>query len=136
MTLGDDVLSVVPDLRIAAQSMMIDEGTIKRPGTGTGTLDPVTGDWTPAAGTTIYTGRCRVRRPDAQQQQVVFGDISTTISRFVVNLPSNAPLVAVGDVFTLTATDDPEILNVAMRVVSVVAKSVLMYRQLGLEVVE
>jgi hypothetical protein len=136
VTLGDDVMSVVPDFRLAAQSMMIDEGTIKRPGAGTGTLDPVTGDWTPAAGTTIYTGRCRVRRPDAMQQQVVFGDISTTVSRYVVNLPSDSPLMAVGDVFTLTDSDDPEILDVPMRVVSVLGKSVLMYRQLGLEAIE
>lgn len=136
MTLGDDVMSAVPDMRDAALSMLIDEGTISRPGTGGGTIDPVTGDYTPPAGTTIYDGRCRVRHPTAQEQQVVFGDINTTVSRYTVDLPYDAPLVAVGDVFTLTSTADPELAGVPMRVASIVGKSVLIYRQLGLEVIE
>jgi hypothetical protein len=129
--------SMMQDGRQLAVTLLLDVGVIKRPGTGTGTLDPVTGDWTPPPGTTtVYSGRCRVRRPDALQQQVVFGDISATVSRYLVDLPFNVAPIAIGDVLTLTESDDPEILNVAMRVVSVVGKSVLMYRQLGLEVVE
>jgi hypothetical protein len=136
VTLGDDVMSVIPDMRDAAQSMLIDEGTISRPGTGSGTIDPVTGDYTPPAGTEVYSGRCRVRHPTAQEQQVVFGDINTTVSRYTVDLPYDAPLVAVGDVFTLTVTADAELVGAAMRVASIIAKSVLIYRQIGLEVIE
>lgn len=136
MTLGDDVRTALPDFRIAAQSMLFDEGTITRKGAGAGTLDPVTGDWTPAAATTVYSGACRVRKPDALAQQFVFGDVSTTVSRFLVDLPTDAPLAVVGDIFMLTTSDDPQIVNVPMRVVSIIGKSVLIYRQLGLEVVQ
>jgi hypothetical protein len=122
--------------RQLAVTLLVDVGTINRPGTGPGSIDPVTGDWTPPTSTSVYSGPCRVRRPDALSEQFVFGDISTTVSRFTVDLPHDCPLVAVGDVFTLTTTVDPEIAGVAMRVVSIVAKSVLMYRQLGLEIVE
>lgn len=136
MTLGDDVMSVVPDMRLAAESMMIDEGTITRPSGDGGTTDPVTGEWIPDAPATVYTGRARLRQTTAQDQQIVFGDINTTVSRYTVSLPHDAPLVEVGDIFKLTETSDPEVLNVSMRVVIVVGKSVLMYRQLGVEVVE
>lgn len=136
MTLGDDVMSVVPDMREAAVTLLLDQGTISRPGTGSGTIDPITGDYTPPAGTTLYSGSCRVRHPTAQEQQVVFGDINTTVSRYTVDLRYDAPLVEVGDVFTLTVTADPELADVPMRVASIVGKSVLIYRQLGLEVIE
>lgn len=131
-------LSIMQDGRRIARTLLVDQGTIKRPGGGSGTLDPVTGDWTPAAATTIYTGDCRVRAASTmvREQLIVFGDISTTVTRHIVSLPHDAPLVNIGDVFSLTATNDPEILNVAMRVVAVVSKSILMYRQLGLELIE
>lgn len=128
---------MMQDGRQLAATMLIDEGTITRPGTGPGTIDPGTGDWTPPTSTSVYSGPCRVRRPStAQEQELVFGDVNTTVSRYTVDLPHDAPLVAVDDVFMLIATNDPEVLNVAMRVVTVVGKSVLMYRQLGLEAVE
>jgi uncharacterized protein DUF6093 len=137
MTLGDDVMRVLPDFRLAAQSLMVDTGIITRPGTGGGTIDPITGDFTPPASTSIYNGPCRVRRPStAQEQEIVFGDVNVAVSRYVVNLPHDAPLIAIGDVFKLTVTDDPEILDVPMRVAVVVGKSMLMYRQIGLEVLE
>lgn len=128
---------MMQDGRQLAVTLLIDQGTITRPGTGAGTMDPVTGDYTPPASTLIYTGRCRVRRPStAQEQELVFGDLNTTVSRYTVDLPFDAPPVDVNDVFTLTVTDDAEVLNVPMRVAAIVGKSVLMYRQLGLEVIE
>jgi hypothetical protein len=131
------VESLMQDGRQLAATLLLDTGTIIRPGTGPGTIDPGTGDWSPPTPTAIYNGRCRVRRPStAQEQELVFGDVNTTVSRYTVDLPYDAPLVAVGDVFTLTVTNDPEIVNTPMRVMTIVGKSVLMYRQLGLEAVE
>ncbi len=127
---------MMQDGRQLAVLLLLDEGTLTRPGTTSGTIDPVTGDYTPSAGTVVYSGPCRVRKPGLEALQLVFGDISTTVARYLVNLPHDAPLMQVGDVFTLTSSDDPEILGVGMRVVSVVGKSVLMYRQLGIEVIE
>lgn len=123
--------------RQLAATLLVDVGTITRKGVGPGTLDPVTGDWTPAVATTVYSGACRVRKPTTgREEQIVFGDINTTVTRHIVNLPSDAPIINLGDVFALTSTNDPQILNVAMRVVSVTSKTVLMYRQLGLELIE
>lgn len=131
------VLSIMRDGRQIARTLLVDEGTITRKGAGAGTLDSVTGDWTPAAATTVYSGACRVRKPaTGREEQIVFGDINTTVTRHIVNLPSDAPIIDLGDVFALTSTNDPQILNVAMRVVSVTSKTVLMYRQLGLELIE
>lgn len=129
--------SAMRDGRQIARTLLLDVGTITRPGSGSGTLDPSSNDYTPPASTTIYTGACRVRKPTTgREEQIVFGDINTTITRHIVNLPVEAPIVNLGDVFTLTSTNDPQILNVALRVVAVVSKSVLMYRQLGLELIE
>lgn len=122
--------------RALAVQLQGDEGTITR-GVAGGTTNPVNGDWTPNPASVVYSGQCRVRRPStAQEQEIVFGDVNVTVSRYVASLPHDAPLIAVNDTFTLTATEDPEILNVPMRVAIVVGKSVLMYRQLGLEVIE
>lgn len=130
--------SIMQDGRRIARSLLVDQGTITRPGVGPGTIDPVSGDWTPPAATTIYTGDCRLRAASmmVREQLVVFGDISATLTRHIVSLPHDAPLVDIGDVFSLTVTEDPEILNVPMRVVAIVSKSILMYRQLGLELIE
>lgn len=125
------------DGRQIARTMLVDVGSITRKATGPGTLDPVSGDWTPAAATTVYSGACRVRKPmTGREEQIVFGDINTTVTRHIVNLPSDAPIIDLGDVFALTSTNDPQVLNVPMRVVSVTSKTVLMYRQLGLELIE
>lgn len=121
--------------RQLALTLLVDEGTLTRPGEG-GTIDPVTGDWTPASAATVYDGPCRVRKPDGIAQQVVFGDVNTTVERFLVDLPVDVALLNVGDVFTATLSADPELVGRSMRVVAIVAKSVLMYRQAGLEAVE
>lgn len=122
--------------RALAVQLQGDTGTITRPATSSGTIDG-SGVYTPPSSTVVYTGPCRVRRPTtAQEQQIVFGDINVTVARFVVNLPYDAPHIAIGDVFKVTVTNDPQIVNVPMRVAVVIAKSVLMYRQLGLEVIE
>lgn len=122
--------------RALADQLQGDTGTITRPAATPGTIDG-SGVYTPNPSTTIYTGPCRVRKPTtALEQQIVFGDVNVTVARFIVNLPHDTPHVNIGDVFQLTVTDDPAILGVPMRVAVVVAKSVLMYRQLGLEVIE
>ena len=135
MTLGDDVLSVVPEFRLAAQSMMCDRGTVSR-GAGGGTVDPATGVFTPGAATVVYSGVCRVRKPNEVEHQTVFGDLNVTVTRYLVSLPFDVPLFAIGDVFIVGESADSEIVAVPMRVVAVVGKSVLLYRQLGVEVIE
>lgn len=123
--------------RALANELQGDTGIITRAGSGPGTIAPATAVYTPPAPTTIYNGQCRVRKPTtALEQEIVFGDVNVTVARYVVNLPYDAPLIEIGDVFTLTVSDDGEIRGVPMRVATVVGKSMLLYRQLGLEVIE
>lgn len=134
---GVDLGGLAAAGRALAIQLQGDVGTVTRPGAIPGTIDPDTGVFTPPAATTVYDGQCRVRKPTtALEQEIVFGDVNVTVSRYVVSLPHDAPLMSIGDVFTLTATDDPEILGVPMRVAVVVGKSVLMYRHIGVEVIE
>lgn len=123
--------------RSLAAQLQGDTGSITRPGAAPGTIAPVTGVFTPSPATVVYSGPCRVRKPTtALEHEIVFGDTNVTVSRYVVSLPYDAPLIAIDDVFKLTVTADAEILNVPMRVAVVVGKSVLMYRQIGVEVIE
>lgn len=132
-----DVAGLAEAGRAIASDLQQDNGTITRKGAGSGVLNPVSGVFSPPAATTVYSGQCRVRKPTtAMEQEIVFGDINTTVSRFIVNLPYDAPIVDIDDVFTLTASDDSQILGVPMRVATIVGKSVLMYRQLGVEVID
>lgn len=132
-----DIAGLAAAGRALADELQVDTGVITRAGSGPATIAPGTAVLTPAAPTTIYNGQCRVRKPTtALEQEIVFGDVNVTVSRFIANLPYDAPLIDIGDVFTLTASVDGEIRGVPMRVVTVVGKTVLMYRQLGLEVIE
>lgn len=123
------------DGRQFAQTLMPDLGTISR-GSGSGTVDPVTGVYTPGVAVVVYSGCCRVRKPNQVEQQTVFGDLSVTVSRYLVNVPFDAPLLQKGDVFVLGQTADGELRGVPMRVTVVGGKSVLVFRQLGVEVIE
>lgn len=130
-----DVVGLAAAGSAIAGQLMPDLGTVSR-GSGPGTIDPVTGVYTPGAASVAYSGKCRVRKPNQIEQQTVFGDLSVTVIRYLVNVPFDAPLLQIGDVFVLGQTADHEIAGVPMRVTAVVAKSVLIYRQLGVEVIE
>lgn len=123
------------ELREMASAALPDTGTVTRPGTG-GTLDPVTGDWTPNAGTVTYTGRMRIRGATAQDSDIVFGDTEVSTSRMIGVLPHNAPEIHVDDVITVNTSSDIHIAARAFRVRVVAHHSYLTDRRLGLEIVE
>ena len=57
MALVDDILAALPVFRHEANSLMLDECTITRPGEPV--TDPDTGDVTNSA-ETVYAGKCKV----------------------------------------------------------------------------
>lgn len=61
MSFGDDVLSVLPELREMAESMMQDSCTITRAGEGKGEFNTVTGQYDKPDRVTIYEGKCRIQ---------------------------------------------------------------------------
>lgn len=128
-------VSTVADGRLLAAELMADTGVITR-GAPAGTLNTTTGVWTPAAGTTIHTGPCRVKTPSLVEQQVVFGDVNETRSRFVINFPHDIPPVLIDDRVTITVSDDAQVGIRHFKVISVPSKTYLILRQLGVEVIE
>lgn len=136
MSLGDDVRQMVPEFRSAAVSLLADFGRIDRPGAG-GTIDPVTGVFTPAADSLVYEGPCRVRMQARSSEEAdVFGDTSVTTTRVLISFPYDIPDVEIDDVVIITESDDPHIGGRSFRVVAVPSSTFLMYREVGAEVVE
>ena len=101
MALVDDILSELPVFRAAAESLMVDECTITRPGDPV--TDPDTGDVTNTT-TEVYAGKCKVQSKDsATANPEAGGAVFTVVSR-QVHIPANAADVVDGDVVTITAS--------------------------------
>lgn len=135
MTLGDEIRLALPDLRVHANSLMPDVAEIRRGGEG-GTLDPVTGVWTPTVGSLLYSGPCRVRTPSQAEQDLVFGDDQVTRTRYLGIFPHTVTDVGVDDTVTVTVSDDPMLQLRRLRVVGATVSTYLIERRLGLEAVE
>lgn len=122
--------------RTLVADTFIDEGVIRRPNLGPPALDTMTGVSTPAAPTTVYTGRCRIKRPSTEEMTQIFGDTDVSVQRRIVRVPFDTVEVRKDDVFTATSSGDAEVLRQDMRVSVVVAGSMNMYRDYGVEVIE
>lgn len=70
--LADDIMRVLPELRAAAESLMLDTCTITRAGTGTGPWNDETGQYDPPARITVYTGKCKI-----QDKSIIAGSTSS-----------------------------------------------------------
>lgn len=130
------VASMIAAGRVKVEDTFIDECLFVRPSTGVRSFDPVSMVSTPPAAVDVYSGRCRVKKPTALQEVEVFGDVQVTVQRRLINLPFDVPEVRVGDVGSVTSSVDGEVLRQSLRVVAVGSTSVLMFRQVGVEVVE
>lgn len=122
--------------RALVEDTFIDECTITRPASGSPSLNLSSGVLTPAVPATVHSGRCRVKNPSRLEREHVFGDDNVTTIRRLVNLPSDAAQILKGDIFTATASLDGEVLRAPMRVLSVNGTSTLMFRQLGVELID
>ena len=135
MTLADDVRHLTPDFRAEAESLMVDTATITRPG-GAPTFDPNTGQLTPAAGTVVYSGRCRLRQPTASECEVLFGEAQVSRTTFIVCVPYTTTGVQIGDVVIVTISDDPDVISRQCRITSVPLSTFTFYKGFPAEVVE
>lgn len=108
--IADDILQHVPEFRDQARSLMIDTASVTRSGSEP-VFDPDTGDLTPAASTTVYSGPCRLRQPTSGESEILFGDEQLTRTRFIACLPHDAAGLQVDDVITITASGDPDVLT-------------------------
>jgi hypothetical protein len=121
--------------RTLVATLLADTGTITRGGVPV--FDPVTGSYTPASGTVIHEGPCRVRMQARTSGDLdIFGDTAVTTTRFVITFPHDIPNVLIDDVVTVSESDDPHIGLRSFRVIAVPSLTFLMYRELGCEVIE
>lgn len=101
MSLVDDILRELPKFRREAESLMLDECTIARPGDPV--TDPETGDVT-AGAAAVYEGKCKVQSKDSSVATPDAAGASFTVVSRQVHIPANAADVQDGDVVTITAS--------------------------------
>lgn len=120
MTLGDDLLDVLPELRAEAESMMRDACMITREDPD-GEPDDVTGE---RPRVQVYVGKCRVQALDPQEQTPEAGGHDYTVQRYRVDTPVGGFKPAKGDVATITASEsDPHLAGRSYRVVALLHKT-------------
>jgi len=101
VALVDDILAALPVFRHEANSLMLDECTITRPGEPV--TDPDTGDVTNSA-ETVYAGKCKVQSKDSATSSPEAGEHTFTVVSRQVHIPANAADVRDGDVVTITTS--------------------------------
>jgi hypothetical protein len=113
MTLADDVVGILPELRAQAMSLMLDQCTIARPGESV--TDPDTGVVTNGS-TLVYSGRCKVQSKDSATSSPEAGGHSFTVVSRQVHIPAESADVRDDDVVTITAARAPQLVGKVYRV--------------------
>lgn len=105
------------ELRVLAESLMIDSCTIKR-ATGYDT-DPNTGARVVVYGDPFYDGPCRVIMPSGTGSDVhVLAQELATQNYITVCVPASSPPALADDVLTVTASQDPALAGRSLRIES------------------
>jgi hypothetical protein len=82
---------------------MVDTCAIKRADPVATTVDPETGDITPAY-TTVYTGNCRLKLPTAVARPLTVGEAQEFLQHPILSLPATTTGVEINDIVTITAS--------------------------------
>lgn len=127
--IGDAELALI---REDVEATLFDACQITRPG-APGTFNTTTGAYASSAGSTIYEGACRVAQMSEQDRLVNFGDRETGLVAYVATLPFDAPELHKDDLFTVTESDDTQLLTKQLEVHSVKYGSLLTGRKVILE---
>lgn len=127
--IGEDELAL---LRDDVEATLFDECAVTRPG-ARGSFNESTGSYAGSAGASVYSGACRVAQMSEQDRLVNFGDQETGLVAYVATLPFDAPELHKDDLFTVTASDDAQLLTKELEVHSVKYGSLLTGRKVILE---
>lgn len=139
----------IAGMRATSASALPDVCTITRPATE-GSLNEATLVWEPGESMTVYTGPCRVRPRDSQEEDVQVGDLHQTLGPYVGTLPATttdattqAPAgvtvqgdpddIAVDDFLTVTASWDAAMVGRSLRVVHIGWSAWQIDRRIGLQ---
>ena len=99
--------------RAAAESLMLDECAVTRPGEPV--TDPDTGEVTTPS-VLVYAGRCKVQSKDSSVSSPEAGGHSFTVVSRQVHIPAESADVRDGDVITITAARTPQLVGKVYRV--------------------
>ena len=96
------VLGAIAKGRRAAEALMLDSGTAKRP-TGGYAYNSTTQTETQAT-TTLFSSPCKIQARDALQERAVeVGGRTATAVRLELHLPADTNPLTAGDLFTITS---------------------------------
>lgn len=133
--ISDDVTAALPEMRQQAESLMVDAGELRGPGTRT--LDEDSGQYVDVPGPLKYAGKAKLQTTEALGNDAEAGDRQVMVTRFRVDLPMSAPQAAVDDVFTFTSSKfDPQVAGKRFRVTSLIEKSFMTARRIAVEEVQ
>ena len=120
--------------RTAAETLMVDRCTVRRPDRAEPVRDPVTGDETfPTP--TVFESACKVQRYDGQTstESGVAGRV-VTVDRLAVHLPVGSPSVQLDDEITIDASvHEPDLVGRVFRVAMAHTKSWATARRMVVE---
>lgn len=113
--------AAVLDGRRAAESLMLDQCTVTRPGDPV--TDPETGEVTPSS-TPVYSGPCKVQQTISQGSNPSAGSHQFTIQDSRVDFPVSAGPLMVDDIVTVTSSAlDPQLVGTVFRISELFHKS-------------
>lgn len=120
--------------RAAAQALQTDMCTVTRAGAGEPVYNPATDTYTYPTGSTVYTGKCRVKPADTIDQDVAEGETVVGSRRYIVSLPAVTDGVQRNDIVAVTASVlDPLLVGSQFRVLGALKGSQLTARRLACE---
>ncbi len=124
--------------RQQALRLMVDTCTVtRRDPAAAPVMDPVTGIYSTAAQTTVYSGQCRLKGGSPIDHVKIAGEQPVTHARFVLSVPVDATQYQVDDTVHITASAlDPSMVGLLLRVRVVEPGSHITARRLGCEVNE
>lgn len=94
-----------------------DEATVSRPVEGSGgTIDPITGVYTPVATSAVYDGVCLLRALAWEGSDALIGDDLTRKRRVRAKFPVNVDIQVDDVVIPTASTYDPSLVGIQFRV--------------------
>jgi hypothetical protein len=110
--------------------MMVDDCVIRREASEA--TDDFSGTITPTY-TTLYTGKCRLQQVLPHATRFDAGEDSVLLQPLVLSVPIAATGIEPGDVATVTASQDADLIGRTFLVKVIIHKTYLTARRLGVE---
>lgn len=102
--------------------------------TDQGTVNTITGELESPTSLPIYTGTCSLYPIESRRDRFdEFGQGLIYTRQYRVVLPYDVPEILIRDIFTLTASDDPQAVGRPMEVRDVILSTNLGYRRLTVQ---